>query len=290
MGVQALATMLDLFVEGAPAEVRGPKGTQVIWINKLSAFEKEDVDRYGRTARAKAILAWDRDEDAQAVYDLESGEYSDEVMARALLGTMASTHYNEALGELQSEEAWKEKREYLEQAQTLLGDRGDDVSDEDRQMFESISEEYFTEIATRQQALQEQARLDLIADGREELEKKYRTAYRNAEGMRAFHEERRVAEMYFMTRACKAKSLDDNHRACNNHVVRLLGHRSEVRSLPEHVLAVIAQTIDAITITVAQAGNSVAPTASSESSEQPSEAEDSTASTPTETSSEPAGT
>jgi len=296
MGTALFATIMDLFTEGTVAPLEAPDGSiKTIWVNKLSAFEKEDADRLGRGARAKRLLEWDADEEEQAVFQLETQDLSDDDLIQGLAAQHTASQFYQAINEIRADEAWKERLEYLNSAD-ILEYTSPEASEEDRTLYEKISGEYSAAIETVQRRLQDEFCADLAAEGREAVLKKYHTAWRDAEGMRAFYAERQIAEIFFAARECKAKAKgeDDDgntiwdHSRCN-HEVRLMSNRGQVRTLPDQVRTLVVAAIQALEITPDAVGNSDAPTASSESSEQPSKAEDSTPSTPEETSDEPAG-
>lgn len=291
MGTQALATIMDLFVEGTVASVEAPDGRLLpTWVNKLNTFEKEDCDRLGRGARAKRILAWDADEEEQAIFEYETGGYSDDELADALKAQVAAKHYYEAVQEIRTLPEWADRLEYLANAE-ILEVTSPESSDEDKAMFEQITTEYMTAVGTIQDRLQREFREDLLAKGREQMKKDYKAAWRDAEGMRAYYAERRVAEIFFATRECKAKVGDTgewDHARCN-HEVRLMANRGQVKALPDKLRMAIIAAIEALDITPDEAGNSDAPMASSEPSEPQSVVEESTASTPAATSDEPDG-
>lgn len=292
MGTMALATIMDLFTEGAVASAEGKDGRLIpVWVNKLSAFEKEDVDRLGRGARAKAILAWDRDEDEQAIFEYETQQYTDAELADALKAQVAGKHYFEAIQELRTQEDWTERLEYLANAD-LLEYRSPEASDEDKALFEKVTQEYTAAILVIQTRLQSEYVEGLIASGRDEMMKQYRDAWRDAQGMRAFYAERRLAELFFACRECKAKPTGKgewDHAKCN-HQVRLLSNRGQVRDLPDPFRDALVAVFEALDLSPEDAGNSDAPMASSGSSEPLSALEDSTPSSPTATPGSPAGT
>lgn len=292
----AYATIMDLFTEGLVAPLETPSGKIItIWVNKLSPFEKEDADRLGRGARAKRLLEWDSDEDEQAVFTLETRDQSDDDLVQGLAAQEAAAHFYQAINEIRTDESWKEKLEYLNTAE-LLESTSPEASEEDRALHQKISQEYSDAIEAVQKRLQRDFCADMLAEGREKILEKYHKAWRDAEGMRAFYAERQIAEIFFASRECKAKekSRDGDevvwdHSKCN-HEVRIMSNRGLVRTLPDQVRTAVVAALQALELTPDAVGNSDAPTASSESSEQPSKAEDSTPSTPAGTSDEPAGT
>lgn len=296
MGTMAFATIMDLFTEGTVAPIEAPDGKIVtIWVNKLSPFEKEDADRLGRGARAKRLLEWDDDPEEQAVFTLETKDLSDDDLIQGLAAQEATAHFYQAINEVRTDEAWKERLEYLGSAE-MLEYTSPEATTEDRELFEKVSREYSEAIEAVQRRIADEFCADLAADGREKVLEKYHKAWRDAEGMRAFYGERQIAEIFFASRECKAKekSRDGDevvwdHAKCN-HEVRIMSNRGQVRSLPDRVRTAVAAALQALEITPDAVGNSDAPTASSESSEQPSSVEDSTPSTPEATSDEPAGT
>jgi hypothetical protein len=290
-----LATIMDLFTEGTVAPIEAPDGKIVtIWVNKLSPFEKEDADRLGRGARAKRLLEWDADEDEQAVFTLETKDLSDDDLVQGLAAQNAAAHFYQAINEIRTLEEWKERLEYLNSAE-VLEYTSPEATEDDRALYEKINREYSEAIEATQRRLADEFCADLAAQGREKVLEQYHKAWRDAEGMKAFYAERQIAELFFATRECKAKAKGKvgedtiwDHAKCN-HEVRVMSNRGQVRSLPDVVRTAVVAALQALEITPDAVGNSDAPTASSESSEQPSSAEVSTPSTPEATSDEPAG-
>jgi hypothetical protein len=291
----AQARMMDLFKEGAVAavEVEGVL-EPVAWVNKLNAFQKEDVERAARGARAKRILEWERNEDEQAILELDTSEWTDDMMVEAVLQRDSAQHYIEAVQELRTQEEWKDRLDYLGNVDVLGITQGEDVSEEDRALFENVNEEYAKAIQTINERIEAEAKADLVAKGREGIIAEYRKRYRETQGMQAFYAETRIAEVQISARECKGTWNPEmetwDHTRCGNHQVRLFPHRDSVKEIPDTVYFAITAVLEALNMSVDQAGNSDAPPASSESPEQPSAEADSSPSTPVETSTVPAGT
>ena len=87
-------------------------------------------------------------------------------------------------------------------------------------------------------------------------------------------EERRITEIFIAARQCDAKRDGEgwSHKSCD-HTQPLLQQRAQVKKLPPVVVQRLVDTLDAMTASQREAGNSDAPASSSESSEPSSASE-----------------
>jgi hypothetical protein len=291
-----LRRVQDLFTHGQVAVVTRGSDYETFWVQKPTAFERDEATKDGRAARARRVIAFDRDPDEQAVSEAQLANLDREQSITGLLANRSSEFYVKANEAIRADKDWTERIEAMERGEALLNEEENPDESEVRAIGE-VHVEYLQQMQKLQKRLADEARAEYEELTDEQLAKEYRKAWRDMVGTDSFMATRRQTELYFAIRMCEAAPIHDDdgsisgwdHAACD-HRERLLDERSQFTELPDEVIEACASTLNSLQMTPAEAGNSAAPTTSSVSSEQPNAAEDSTPSTQTETSPEPAGT
>lgn len=303
-----LRRIQDLFVEGKIIVLIDKAGDKTpLWVAKPSGFEKDEASKDGRNARAKRALLYDRDPDEQATVDNKLTELTTAEVIEALVSSEGNTFYVKALDSIRADKAWQERIEALDRGDALLADQPQNSEDEDvrsrldaeRALMRELHVEYTDEIQRLTDSYAQAKRDELGELDIEKLHHAYRAAWREMAATQSFLEERRITELFFAVRDCEATEDVDvpeddkgrwNHSQCNSHLATLAEHRHQVHEFPDVLVAMARDALIDLQMTPQEAGNSDAPASSSASSEQHDEGEGSTASTPSGTQLEPAGT
>lgn len=279
----------DLFIEGKEVVLEESETEPVlVWVNKLNAFEQDEARRDGNVGRARGTLALDDPESPESQsFEGNLGVAEKDVLIRALIQLRTNEFYIAALDDIRTKDEWKDKVDLVERGLTLSADHPQGPTDEEREQFDKLLTKYDERVIELSETRAEQYRQDLLQEEIPELKKRYLSSYRESVGTQGFLTEYRVSELFFALRDCVASTKDDNgrwdHKDCAGHRQRLLEARSDVKGMPDALLALVRDALTDISMTPRDAGNSDAPASSSASSERPSAAADSTLSTPTET-------
>jgi hypothetical protein len=282
--VDRLKRITDLFVEGRELNLGDDEtGTPVlVWINKLNSFEDEDARRDGMAARTERILSLTDDNPEMRMLRDQMLTWDNEKLS----DYTGQQHYDEdymlAMDDIDAEEEWTDRLEYLRRGPTLHDDADLPEDDPRRQDFEKVQAEYFTHMGELAKKRQAERAKDYAKLSRTELEEKYIEMTKNRMAMEVFLEERRVTELYFAARDCQGTRVGPNefeHSKCD-HRKRLLADRKEVRMLPSDAITKMVNLLGDVTVERRAAGNSGALVTSSESLEQPNQQEASAPSTP----------
>lgn len=290
-----LRRVTDLFVEGTTVFLGTDDGGKAvtIWVNKLNSFETEEARRDGMVRRGQRIMELAKEDNPEYLHmrSLVQG-FSDGELREARVNQRSEEIYLDVVNELQADKDWAEKIAIMRRLPVLLADDRAPTDDPRHAQLEEVQNDYLTQIRERQEAKQQEALRELADVDRADLEKQYFESWRERVTLDDFMQERRVTELFYAMRDCFAVQGDRDsqtghirwdHSQCN-HAERLLQQRSQVRELPEHVLTLVIDAIDDLTVNQRESGNSDAPASSSASSEPRNEEEGSPASTPVETS------
>lgn len=286
-----LRRVTDLFVEGTECFL-GTDDTGkpvVVWVNKLNSFEMEEARQDGLVARGLALMQLAKPDNPERLSLANTVEgWSTEELVEALVEQRTEELYLDVLNELEADEEWAEKLSILRRMPALLADTKAAEDDPRRQELYQLQTDYLEAVRQGRERGRERAKNEVRAESREVLADRYFENWRNRRSLDDFMAERRVTELFFAIRDCAAvqrpggDKVTWDHSACQHS--RLLNDRSQVRELPEPVLDRVSRTLEDLTSTPRESGNSAAPQSSSESAEQRNEPEDSTRSTPEETS------
>jgi hypothetical protein len=297
MGVDRLRRVTELFVVGKEIEL----GTDpvdgrpvLIWVQKLNAFEEEESRQDGLAARGMKLRELSKPESADMAAverQLEACGYLE--LQEFLLDHFADEDRASAKSDVEATEEWFERLPEIQRYHELLNDDSVDVDDPRRDQFKELWDEYQLAIEEALKKRRADRRHDLRTQTEDQIREQLIERIRGLMGAMAFLEAKRVTEVFFALRDCKAIPSKDsvkpwNHTACSHP--RLMAKRADVRDLPAEVTVKVIAVLEEITVPLQEAGNSDAPTDSSVSSEQASTVEDSTPSGPKGTRRKPVAT
>ena len=285
-----LRRVTDLFVEGEPLILgRDEDGIVSIWINKLNSFEVEETKRDGQARRGLKVLELTKEGNPRLVaLKAEMATWKDDELKSSIVSSRSSELFLNAMNDIETSPEWREKLEIIRRIPEQL-EAEDAAADDPRraQLFE-LQQEYFTATQEAIQKGMDAAKGDLDGLSRKELEDLHIERWRSMESLDDFTEGRRMSQLYYCMRDCKAagdesdpSSLD--HSACD-HTQKMLKDREAARNLPAELVDRVIAKLEEITVSEREAGNLDAPETSSESSGQPTATEGpSTPSIPAET-------
>lgn len=286
MGNDKLRRITELFERGDLVEIgKRDDGTpEFIWVQKLNSFEYDEATKDGRYARGLRMEALKRDEKEQAVLNDLVGAFSDEELVQLVLDERAPEMMQRANAEVRSLEGWQDRLAVLDRQQ--LGT----ASSEEAEALEALNREFGAEVRKVYERMVAQERTDMLAQAREEREVAWRDAYYQRAAATEFMSGFRQTEVFYALRDVEVELVDGEWQPkAGVPKPRLLSDRDEVRDLPDGLLDLVLEALQR-QMTQEQAGNSDAPSASSEPSERPVEQEGSKRSGRAATSRRPAGT
>lgn len=259
-----------------------------VYVAKLNAFEKDEAIKDGRSARARRIISFDRDEDEQLQITALLSSMTDADITEDLMRRKAGELLSKAEEQVRADPSWRERLEAIDRA--AIAEDGA-TAEPERNLLATLIDEYQQAIEKGHQVLLRQLKRDLDGTPREEREQDYRRLWRDMLGATAFYENRRQTEVWYALRECEVALDPDGEPDLKTLKVgdRICPTRANVNDLPDEIVTKVLRALDG-EMTPKDAGNSDAPSASSGSSERQSVEADSVPSTPTEMSPRPAGT
>lgn len=282
---KTFARIQDLFREGTILVLKheSPDGTERIpvYVKKLNALEKDEAIKDARAARARRMLTFDRDEDEQLTLTSMLESIDDTELVEDLLRRKAGELLMKAEDEVRADKSWAERLEAIDRSAIA---KDGNLPKEEQDLLSAITKEFSTAVDKAHAKLMRTHKRDLDAMSRSELEKDYRTAWRDMLGATAFYETRRQTELWYALREAEVDLDGDGEPIESTLKVgpRICETRAAVNDLPDHVVTQVLTVLDG-EMTSREAGNSDAPSASSGSSERASAEAASTPSTPAAT-------
>lgn len=273
-----LQTLLALFDEGVAVPIAGD---MVVWVNKLSPFQSEQINHQARIARARRMLAIkevgtpESDLARAALVTKSNGEIVD-LLARL----KGDEHLLEASQSLHSADEWRERLEVLEHS------AGQEQSPEEVTTLAQVSVAYQEALLDLQQELQKDYKASIRDASREDLLELHANSYAEQQGLDRFIVVRRQLEIYYAMRECRGADPKGKHLKCD-HTLLFLEKSEDVALLPESVSTDVGAAYDKLNVPTELARFTAGPASSSESSGPSSSAEASAPSGPEETSAGP---
>lgn len=267
----------DLFTEGKELllgydEERLPV---LIWVNKLNSFEIEEARRDGIVQRGLKMrdLAQEGNPEREAFF-AEIRLLTDEKLREAWVNQRVEEMYLDVVDEVETDPEMREKVETMRRLPTLLDDSGAADDDPRRDQLTELQAEYMDALRKGQDKRHAEGMKEAEEFPREDLEASYFEKWRERQTLDLFMEERRITEIYLSARECYGTSKPNgwDHSKCD-HSTRLLPERSLVKKMPPGVIEQLIDTLESLTSSQREAGNSDAPASSSASSEPSSASE-----------------
>lgn len=278
--ISKLRRVQELFDAGKHLWVNDPSGEPIhFWVVKPTTFIRDEAIKDARSARARALLAWDANDDEKASALSDVTDLSHEEKAEILARGEESEHIRLAADEIKTEPEWAERLEALRSADL------DGATEDELEAVSAATQEFNLELVKRAQERYDEEYAALVSEDDEALTKKLMQRQRDRAGAAAFAEARRVTELWRCLRDCSPVEKDGtlDHSPCGGHRVQLVEKRSGIRTdLPDEIIARASDALAEMQMSEAEAGNSAAPSVSSGPWEPRSTPEGSTPSTPTE--------
>lgn len=275
MGLNALAHITDLFVEGKELVIRKPveggPPAVLVWVNKLNTFEKDEARRAAAVARARTILAIkELGSPERTLYEANVSDLDDLGLRETLASSKAMEWRAKALNAVRVDPEWTERY------QVALGEAPDGGSDEDVAIVVKTQQALLDEMDAREQQFRREYERELLALTKKQLREKHMDAWLDVQGLNSFSQELRRQQLYFCFRICKATVQVDgkwDHPECD-HSKRVCDEVAEVQRIPDELSEALLATLNDLTVVdddarfSAEAGSSSAPSPSSSKAEE----------------------
>lgn len=276
--------LTDLFVVGQVLQL--PDG-DVMWVQALNPWEKNEAVMDGQTARSRTSLALNDPESREHIrLRAKFEEYGQEACIEEMLEARKGNLITRCALQMRGEEDWKDRIMVIERA----GDLSTESTTEEEDAVLKAASDYAAELQERLNDRLDSDRYQLKALSEPDLWGEFKETYIESVGGTAAMAEYRLAEISYAARACDATNSGDglwDHSECDNHTVRIFESKDVVKGLPEQLLGLLIGAVIDVSVSEVEAKNSDRQQGSSQSSPLPNEVEASTASTQTVTLPEP---
>ena len=276
--------LTDLFARGQQLVLF--EAEMVVWVARLNAFERAEVNKDASAGRAKRLHLLRTDDEELMMLESAITDYSRDDIIASLVNAAGNENFVKAVDDIRADKEWREKLEVIERGRSLAQDQVTPDQEELNRLGELYGS-YQEEVGRRQARFDNETRAELNELDDEALREKYRDTYKSMLASTAWIEEQQVSEIFYALRECEADPGNPTDHTKCDHSKRFLESRADVRQLPDEVYDNVRRIIQELSIPAREAGNSAAPQSSSASSERPAEAEESTPSIPEETSPKP---
>lgn len=282
----------DLFVEGEVVYLGDHPVTHtpvVVWVNKLNSFEREECQRDGILRRSERLAELTKGSPETRAVEVEMSFWSDEELVAKYVEGQASEIYLEALDNLSVRPDFRELEDWVRRGPQIQETAA--TGDTRIATLEAKIDEYTTRLALERQRVADERTAQYGERPRVQMEKAFLEEWRTNRAFADFADTKRVSELYFSVRVCKATLLTTelsgervwDHSACD-HNQRFFTDRDSIRRLPDEAMLKIADVYNQFSMAPRDAGNWDAPSSSATSSEPSSTvAETSPVSFPAET-------
>lgn len=270
--------LTDLYVLGGEIELQG----EVIWLQAINAFERDDALAAAGAARARFSLAV-KDEETDEHLSLRAMYLQDghDGAVSRIVEAKRPQVYSECLDEMESEEDWKEKISLLRMGDSVMTPPTEDEQIASRKMLVSFSDEIEKRI--EEGLVGERDQTSRMPE--EDIWDAYQDWWVDKHGGEISLVEYRRVEAFYAARSCVGEKSPDghwNHSACESHHVRIFDTKDDMRTIPDEMLAIIFAGLAGLEVTEREARKAEGQGSSTEPSPLPSAPEESAPSTSTE--------
>ncbi len=273
---QKLKRITDLFTEGETCFLGDDENAKpvCVWVQKNNSIEEEEARLDAQSARTQVLLSMaDGTHPEVKNAEVTISEWSDEELFQAVANQKYDECLTLALADVEAEEDWKEKLEYLRRQPQLLDDANVPADDPRRVQWNEYNEEYVALIQKTADERQGKILEETKAKGREEVSKEFIKDYKDRLSIDSYVLEAKITKLFYALRECDAQRKGEgewDHSECN-HRNYLVEHRGEIRELPQHVMSKVLATFEDLQVGARNVANFPEPQSSSDSSVPPSD-------------------
>lgn len=258
---------------------------QLVWLQALNPFQRDEASRDAQVARARLINAL-KSKHGGEERDLVTASFLTEgrdAAVQLLISARLSNKLGKILLELRDDPDWSERMTVMERSDDLQARPSEDA---ERKLLTDYNAQYLAEINKRQDVERDYLRSQLEPLEERELLEEYVETYLERRGDTVAGAEFALTELWYSARVC-AGATDDtgkvDHQGCENHYLTLFETKAEVRDQPEALQDLLYDALKGLAMAPRDARFSDRQGSSSQSSPLPSEEAASTPSTPSET-------
>jgi hypothetical protein len=269
-----LKRITDLFTEGDTCFLGDDENAKpvCIWVNKPNSLEEEEARMDAQSTRTQLLLAMsDPSHPEIQNANMILSEWTDEELFQAATNQKYEENITLAVHDIEADEEWNEKLEYIRRQPELLDDAKVPDDDPRRVQLAEYNTEYLNKVQELLAVRNDKTMKEVKEAGREKAEEDFMKTYKDKLSIDSYVMESKMTKLFYAMRECEAQRKGEgewDHSKCN-HSNRLVEHRGEIRELPEHVLNLVIQTFDNLAVGAKNLGNFPEPQSSSESSAPP---------------------
>lgn len=252
--------IVDLFSEGETCFLGDDETAKPIcvWVNKLNSLEEEEARLDGQSARTEKMVAVAdlNHPETQSMY-MTLEEWTDEELFQAAANQKGDMMVALAVADVEADEEWKDKVEYLRRQPQILDDAKVAADDPRREQLVETNSKYIAAIEAAYEKRMAEVLEEVKAEGKEKVRDQFIKDYKDRLAIDHYMQERRITQLYFAVRECEAVRAEEGeweHKTCD-HAKKLMDSRHDVRDLPQHVLDRMLDTYESVQIGSKNVGN-----------------------------------
>lgn len=237
-----LRRITDLFEAGELKVFGEGDGQVAIWVKRLNTFEREEALRDGRLARGLVVESYKSDPEYKATMEGLLLGYAREQIEAQLATRDVQELRGKAVSDMRSEDAWAEKWEIIER-----GALAEDQPEAQQKAYQKVVSDFTTEVQVRLDIALNERRAELSGLSLGEVQDKWREFFVDSVAGEAFHKARRKTEVFYALCDVETEVGEGGEvRAVKGgERPRLLQSRDEVESLPDELLFLVVDSLDA---------------------------------------------
>jgi hypothetical protein len=237
------ARLTQLFVVGKAVEL---PGNDYLWVQALNTYQRQEAMTDARVARARIITALKSDGAQREVIIGRYHEYGREAMIEELCRERSVKKIGEYISDMRADPDWKERMEIV--LRTDEKDTAVPLTVEEQEYIATVNAEILAEMNKREQDEFEYLQQKFADLDEDEVIDEYCGEWFDGRGSDLAQAEYKLTELWYATRWCDATppaSPDEelDHSRCNGHEVKVFENRPDVKTAPEHLIALITAAL-----------------------------------------------
>lgn len=245
-----VSRLTALFQRGEVVELgEDENGAVLVWMNALTSIEREECILDGAVAQAAERQLNGPGSSTYEAMRAELEKADRDSIIQALCLNRATEAWSLGQDDLHADEEWRgDKLLLIERGDAALA-AGMDLSAEEKARLTELNDAYLAAWTEKTTARVEAMRAEYRTLETRELIAAHLKAWSDARALKAQADEYRISQLYYSTRVCRARKLDDgsyNHTACEDHNQIVFPDRLSVRRAPDELVSLLTPVADRI--------------------------------------------
>lgn len=220
-----------------------------VWVNALTSIEREECILDGAVAQAAERTLNGPGSTAYEAMLAELEKSDRDKIIEGLCLSRATEAWALGQDDLHADENWRGDRLLLIERMDAAIQAGMELSEEERTKLGELNEAYLADWRTKSQERVEAMRAEYRTQETRELIRSYMRAWTDSRALTAQADEYRVSQLFYGTRVCRARKLDDDsydHSECAEHNQLVFPDRRSVRMAPDALIQILVPVADRI--------------------------------------------